>query len=120
MITQWLPNYHANKQEKNAYFINKNIAITKYKNGDTTIIKPNKMYTPIKNGDTITLDYTDPDNYILNKEYVTIKYINSALIYGMIQCCLSIDSNTFTGAIMSLGLRTAKSDTSIQSVSQSR
>lgn len=70
-------NYHANKQEKNAYFINKSIAITAYKNGDTTINTPERMYTLIKNGDTITLDYTDPENNILNEEDVTIKYINN-------------------------------------------
>lgn len=70
-------NYHANKQEKNAYFIDKNIAITIYRNGETVITTPERMYTPIKNGDTITLDYTDPNNYILNKEDVIIKYINN-------------------------------------------
>lgn len=70
-------NYHANKQETNAYFINKNIAITRYKNGNIIITTPEKMYTPIKNGDIITIDYTDPDNYILNKEDVIIKYINN-------------------------------------------
>lgn len=70
-------NYHANKQERNAYFINKSIAITIYRNGDVTITTPERMYTPIKNGDTITLDYTDPDNNILNKEDVIIKYTNN-------------------------------------------
>ena len=70
-------NYHANKQEKNAYFINKNIAITKYRNGDVVIMTPERMYTPIKNGDTITLDFTDPDNNILNKENIVVKYTNN-------------------------------------------
>ena len=73
-------NYHANKQETNAYFINKNIAITQYKNGEVTINTPNRMYTPIKNGDTITLEYTDPDTYILDKEYVIIKYTNNGTV----------------------------------------
>lgn len=67
-------NYHANKQETNAYFIDKNIAITQYKNGSVTINTPNRMYTPIKNGDTITLDYTDPNTKILKVDDVTIKY----------------------------------------------
>ena len=67
-------NYHSNKQEPIAYYIGKNIAITKYKNGDTTVLTPNRMFTPIKNTDTIVLTYIDNDDIGIEEENITIKY----------------------------------------------
>lgn len=67
-------NYHANKQEPIAYYIGKNIAITKYQNGNTTILTPNRMFTPIKNADTIVLTYIDNDDIGIEEEKITIKY----------------------------------------------
>lgn len=67
-------NYHANKQEPIAYYIGKNIAITKYQNGNTTVLTPNRMFTPIKNTDTIVLTYIDNDDIGIEEEKITIKY----------------------------------------------
>lgn len=67
-------NYHSNKQEATAYYIGKNTAITKYQNGETTVLTPNRMFTPIKNTDTIVLTYIDKDNIGIEEEKITIKY----------------------------------------------
>lgn len=67
-------NYHSNKQEPIAYYIGKNVAVTKYQNGEITVLTPNMMHTPIKNNDTIVLTYTDNDDIGIEEEKITIKY----------------------------------------------
>nr|DAX10672.1 MAG TPA: Major capsid protein [Bacteriophage sp.] len=62
-IAYWdiFKNYHANKQEENAYYIGVNINIIQYQNvtNDTTIdlSKVRYMYTPIKENDQIQVDF---------------------------------------------------------------
>ena len=67
-------NYHANKQEKIAYYIGKSITISQYKNKETTINTPQRMFTPIKNTDTVILTYIDSEDVGIIEESITIKY----------------------------------------------
>lgn len=73
-------NYHSNKQEPIAYYIGKNVAITKYKNGEATVLTPNRMFTPIKNTDTIVLTYIDNDDIGIEEEKITIKYKTGEIV----------------------------------------
>ena len=67
-------NYHANKQEKIAYYIGKSVTITQYQNKEVTIKTPEQMFTPIKNTDTIILTYIDSEDIGIEEKNITIKY----------------------------------------------
>lgn len=102
-IAYWdiFKNYHANKQEQMAYYIGKNVTITKYQNGEITVNTPERMFTPIKNTDTIILTYIDPNGVNIDEKQIYIKY--------------KIGENTITDLISNIG--TVTKNTSAKTIS---